>query len=84
VFEDTWPYIIYQDIPVEPWRDGLLAGGVPIHLVKHLVTIADLHRVGRYDRISDDVLTITGQAAKSVQEFVRHNAVTFAASGKAA
>jgi uncharacterized protein YbjT (DUF2867 family) len=76
--------ITYQDIPVEPWRDGLLQSAVPLHLVNHLVTMADLHRAGRYDRMSDDVLTLTGQAPISVQEFVRKNAATFTASAKAA
>jgi len=50
--------------------------------VKHLATMADLHRAGRYDRMSDDVLTLTGQGALSLQEFVRKNAATFAASAK--
>src|SRR3989449_3943264 len=36
-------------------------GGFPVHLVHHLATMADLHRAGRYDRMSDDVLTLTGQ-----------------------
>jgi uncharacterized protein YbjT (DUF2867 family) len=76
--------ITYQDIPVEPWRDGLLQSRTPIHLVNHLVTMADLHRAGRYDRMSDDVLTLTGQAPMSVQEFVRKNVVAFTASAKAA
>jgi uncharacterized protein YbjT (DUF2867 family) len=76
--------ITYQDIPVEPWRDGLLQSAVPLHLVNHLVTMADLHRAGRYDRMSDDVLTLTGQAPRSLQEFVRKNAATFTASAKAA
>ena len=69
--------ITYQDIPVEPWRDGLLQRGLPVHLVNHLATMADLHRAGRYDRMSDDVLTLTGQVPLSVQEFVRKNAATF-------
>jgi uncharacterized protein YbjT (DUF2867 family) len=38
--------ITYQDIPVEPWRDGLLERGLPVHLVNHLATMADLHRAG--------------------------------------
>ena len=76
--------ITYQDIPVEPWRAALLARGLPAHLVHHLVTMADLHRAGRYDRMSDDVLTLTGQAPISVQEFVRNNASAFTASAKAA
>ena len=75
--------ITYQDVPAEPWRDGLLKAGLPIHLVNHLVTIADLHRAGRYDRMSDDVRTITGHAPTGLQEFVRKNAVTFTASAKA-
>jgi len=29
--------------------------------VNHLATMADLHRAGRYDRMSGDVLTLTGQ-----------------------
>jgi uncharacterized protein YbjT (DUF2867 family) len=76
--------ITYQDIPVEPWRDALLARGLPAHLVHHLATMADLHRAGRYDRMSDDVLTLTGQAPMSVQEFVRKNVAAFTASVKAA
>ena len=76
--------ITYQDIPVEAWRDALFARGMPAHLVHHLATMADLHRAGRYDRMSDDVLTLTGQAPMSVQEFVRKNAATFTASAKAA
>jgi uncharacterized protein YbjT (DUF2867 family) len=76
--------ITFQDIPVEPWRDELLALGLPVHLVKHLATMADLHRAGRYDRMSDDVLTLTGQGPMSMQEFVRNNAATFTASAKVA
>src|SRR6185437_5214686 len=41
--------ITYQYIPVEPWRDGLLAHHMPVFLVDHLATMADLHRAGRYD-----------------------------------
>jgi glucoamylase len=76
--------ITYQDIPVEPWKDALLARGMPAHLVHHLATMADLHRAGRYDRMSDDVLALTGQAPMSVQEFVSRNVAAFTASVKAA
>jgi uncharacterized protein YbjT (DUF2867 family) len=60
--------ITFQDIPVEPWRDGLVERGLPVHLVNHLATMADLHRAGRYDRMSDDVLALTGQRPLSVQD----------------
>jgi len=76
--------ITFQDIPVEPWRDELLERGLPVHLVNHLATMAYLHRAGRYDRMSDDVLRLTGQAPLSVQEFVRKNAAAFTAQAKVA
>jgi uncharacterized protein YbjT (DUF2867 family) len=76
--------ITFQDIPVESWRDALLERGLPVHLVSHLATMADLHRARRYDRMSDDVRTLTGQGPLSVQDFVRKNAATFTASVKAA
>src|SRR5262252_2858310 len=76
--------ITFQDIRVEAWQDELLKRGLPVYLVNHLATMADLHRAGRYDRMSDDVFTLTGQEPLSVQEFVRKNAATFTASAQAA
>ena len=76
--------ITYQDIPVGSWREGLLERGLPLHLVNHLATMADLHQAGRYDRMSDDVLNLTGQRPLSVQQVVRENAATFTPSAKAA
>ena len=76
--------ITFQDIPVEPWRDELLKRGLPVHVVNHLTAMADLHRAGRFDRMSDDVRTLTGQGPLSVQEFVRKNSGAFTAAAKAA
>lgn len=76
--------ITYQDVPVEPWRDGLTQNGLPVHLVNHLATMADLHRAGRYDRMSDDVLKLTGEAPMSVREFVKKNATRFTSTTKKA
>jgi uncharacterized protein YbjT (DUF2867 family) len=75
--------ITFQDIPVQPWRDELLKLGLPVHLVNHLAAMGDLHRAGRFDRMSDDVLTLTGQRPQSVQEFVRKNVAAFTAAAKA-
>jgi uncharacterized protein YbjT (DUF2867 family) len=72
--------ITFRDIPIEPWRDHLLERGLPVHLVSHLATMADLHRAGRYDRMSDDVHALTGQGPLSMQDFVRKNSATFTAS----
>ena len=76
--------ITYQDIPVEPWWAELLERGLPVHLVNHLATMADMHRAGRYDRKSDDLLMLTGQGPLSVQDFVRKNAATFTSSASEA
>ena len=72
--------ITFQDIPVEVWREGLLERGLPVHLVSHLATMADLHRAGRYDRMSDDVVALTGQRPLSAQEFVTRHAAAFTVS----
>jgi len=76
--------ITYQDIPVEPWRNALLARGLPAHLVNHLATMADLHRAGRYDRMSGEVLVLTGQAPLGVQDVVKRNAAAFTVAAKGA
>ena len=44
--------------------------GLPEHLTKHLVTMAELNRAGRYDRHTDGVERVTGRPAMSVREFV--------------
>jgi len=57
---------------------------VPIHLVNHLATMADLHRAGIYYRMSNDVFTLTGRGPLGVQEFVRKNAARFRAISRKA
>jgi len=74
--------VTYSDIPPEDWERELKRAGLPEHLTRHLVTMAELNRAGRYDRMSDDVLTLTGQGPLSVQEFVRKHAATFTAPAK--
>ena len=64
-------------------KPNLLKRGLPVHVVNHLTAMADLHRAGRFDRMSDDVLALTGQRPLSVQEFVRNNAAAFTAAAKA-
>ena len=56
-----------------------VAVGSPVTAAK-----SDLHREGRYDRMSDDLLKLTGQGPLSVQEFVGKNAAAFTASAKEA
>ena len=69
--------ITYHDLPVEEWRKDLLQHGLSVHLVNHLAALADLHRAGRYDRMTEDVFTLTQRKPLSMQELVRANAATF-------
>ena len=74
--------ITYEDIPVEPSRDELLRRRWPAHVVNHLAAMADLHRAGRFDRMSDDVQRLTGQEPLTLQDFVRKNAAVFTPGAK--
>jgi NAD(P)H dehydrogenase (quinone) len=69
--------VMYSDIPAEDWGQGLKALGLPEHLTKHLLTMAELNRAGRYDRLADGVERVTGRPAMSVREFVSLHADEF-------
>jgi uncharacterized protein YbjT (DUF2867 family) len=69
--------ITYADIAPEDWERGLKAAGVPEYLAKHLLTMAELNRAGRYDRMADGVERVTGRPAMSVREFVSLHADEF-------
>ena len=71
--------ITYQDIPIENWRDELVRHGLSAHLLNHVVTMANLHRSGKYDRLTNDVLELTGHGPMSVRQFVSQNAKSFTA-----
>lgn len=69
--------ISYRDVPLSAWIDRLRATGVPAHLLGHLATMAELHARGRYDRMTDDLFTLTGQRPTSMHDFVRLHAAEF-------
>jgi uncharacterized protein YbjT (DUF2867 family) len=69
--------VTYSDIPPDDWERGLKREGLPEHLIQHLVTMAELHRAGRYDRLADGVERVTGRQAMSVREFVSLHADEF-------
>jgi hypothetical protein len=62
--------VTYSNIPAEEWERELKREGLPEHLTRHLVTMGELHRAGRYDRQADGVERLTGRPAMSVREFV--------------
>jgi len=69
--------VTYFDIPPEDWERALKKAGLPEHLTKHLLTMAELNRAGRYDRMADGVERVTGRPAMSVREFVSLHADEF-------
>jgi NAD(P)H dehydrogenase (quinone) len=69
--------VTYVDIPPEDWELELKRLGLPQYLTRHLVTMAELHRAGRFDRLSDGVGRLTGRPAISVREFVSLHADEF-------
>ena len=69
--------ITYADIPPDDWQRELKKAGLPEHLTKHLVTMAELNRAGRYDRLADGVQQVTGRPPMSVREFVSLQADKF-------
>src|SRR5689334_19784053 len=62
--------VTYADIQAKDWEQALKKAGLPEHLIGHLVTMGELHRAGRYDRLADGVERVTGQPPMSVREFV--------------
>jgi NAD(P)H dehydrogenase (quinone) len=69
--------VTYADIPPEDWERKLKKQGLPEHLTLHLLAMAQLHRAGRYDRLTDGVERVTGRPAMGVQEFVSRHADQF-------
>jgi len=73
--------ITYADISPDVWVQQLKQAGLPEHLTKHLVTMAELNRANRYDRLADGVAQVTGQSPMSVREFVSRHAEKFGGRG---
>src|SRR5262249_48240737 len=62
--------ITYLDIPHEDWERELRKVGLTEHVTQHLVTMAEWHRAGWYDRLGAGVERVTGRPAMSVRDFV--------------
>jgi len=69
--------VTYVDISPLDWERQLGKFGLPPHLTRHLVTMAELNRAGRYDRMSDVVQRVTGKPPMTVGEFVSLHADEF-------
>src|ERR1700759_4912279 len=54
--------IRYRDVPLSAWSEGLRRMHFPEHVVNHLSAMAELNKQGRYDRMTDSMHKLTGQA----------------------
>jgi uncharacterized protein YbjT (DUF2867 family) len=54
--------IRYRDVPLPAWSEGLRQARLPEHLVRHLSAMAELTKQGRYDRMTDTMHKLTGDA----------------------
>ena len=69
--------IRYRDMPTSEWYEKLRAAGLSEHVVHHLTVMTELHKQGRYDRMSDDYPKLTGQTPTSMADFVKLHAAEF-------
>jgi uncharacterized protein YbjT (DUF2867 family) len=75
--------IRYRDVPTSAWSKGLRQARLPEHLVRHLSAMAELTRQGRYDRMTDTMCKITGDAPMNMHDFVKLHAGQFKQRGSA-
>jgi uncharacterized protein YbjT (DUF2867 family) len=59
-----------EDLPYDWVQQVLTTAGLPEHVQQHIATMARLHREDRYNRATDDVERITGQPARTVEQFI--------------
>ena len=69
--------IRYRDVPLPAWSEGLRQAKFPEHLVRHLTAMAELARQGRYDRMTDTLRKLTGEAPTNMRDFVKLHAAAF-------
>ena len=63
--------IRYRDVPTPTWSESLRQMKFSEHLVRHLSAMAELTRQGRYDRMTDTVRKLTGEAPTNMRDFVK-------------
>jgi uncharacterized protein YbjT (DUF2867 family) len=63
--------IRYVDAPPQVWEAKLREANVPPHLLNHLLTMAELHRENRYDRLTNTFAELVGRAPMSAAQYAR-------------
>src|SRR5499427_3200993 len=66
--------IRYRDVPLPAWSESIRQMRFPEHVVRHLSAMAELTKQGRYDRITDTVYKLIGEAPTNMRDFVKLHA----------
>ena len=74
--------IRYVNVPPQIWEAKLPEARLPEHLIAHLITMGQLNRDSRYDRMTDTFQKLVGRAPISAGEFVRRHAAVFTPQAK--
>ena len=69
--------IQYINVPPQIWEAKLREAQLPAHLIAHLITMGQLHRENRYDRMTDSFQQLVGRAPISAAEFASRHAAAF-------
>jgi uncharacterized protein YbjT (DUF2867 family) len=69
--------IQYVNVPLETWEARIRETRMPEHVITHLLTMAQLNRDNRYDRMTGTFQQLVGRAPISAAEFARLHKVTF-------
>ena len=69
--------IRYVNVPPQVWEAKLREAQLPAHLIAYLITMGELHRDNRYDRMTDSFQQLVGRAPISAAEFARRHAAAF-------
>lgn len=75
--------IRYINVPPEIWEAKLREAHLPAHLIEHLITMGQLHRDNRYDRMTDSFEQLVGRPPISAAEFARRHAAAFTPQSEA-
>jgi hypothetical protein len=73
--------IQYVNVPPQIWEAKLQEAQLPAHLIAHLITMGQLNRDNRYDRMTDSFQQLVGRAPISAAEFARRHAAAFTPGG---
>jgi len=69
--------IHYRDASLPAWSESLRQMRFPEHVVRHLLAMAELTKQGRYDRMTDTMSKLTGEAPMNMRDFVKLHAAEF-------